>query len=296
MNGRRMNGRRLVSTLVATAILAVFPAGPAAAWEWPPWVDGLLFNAAERTEAGRRALEAGEVDAALGRFESAHRLAPDDPVAGYNAGTARLAAARSDAASLLEAAARSEAPAVAAKASYNLGNARFGANDFAGAVEAYRDALRSDPGYADAKHNLELALRKLQEQSGQQGQPQPQDQQQQDRQQQSDEKQESQSKDSENPENKDQKEESQSQPKPGDEKQDPDPKQEEPPEQGGEKPQDGAQPPPKESPLPQFKDLPEMTAEEAAAILQAVENLERDQRRKEALEAMKKSVKGKKDW
>ena len=39
-----------------------------------------------------------------------------------------------------------------------------------------------------------------------------------------------------------------------------------------------------------------MTAEEAAAILEAVENLEREQRREEALEAMRKSARGKKDW
>jgi tetratricopeptide (TPR) repeat protein len=52
---------------------------------------------------------------------------------------------------------------------YNLGNARFRAEDYAGAVEAYKQALRLNPGDADAKVNLELALRKLQE--NQQEQP-----------------------------------------------------------------------------------------------------------------------------
>ena len=39
-----------------------------------------------------------------------------------------------------------------------------------------------------------------------------------------------------------------------------------------------------------------MTAEEAAAILEAVENLEREARRQEALEAAAAQAKGKKDW
>jgi|GEM_PF-5195250 len=39
-----------------------------------------------------------------------------------------------------------------------------------------------------------------------------------------------------------------------------------------------------------------MSAQEAAAILEAVENLEREARRQEALEAARKQAKGKKDW
>ena len=40
-----------------------------------------------------------------------------------------------------------------------------------------------------------------------------------------------------------------------------------------------------------------MTAEEAAAILEAIENLEREQRREQALEAAAAARKsGKKDW
>jgi len=39
-----------------------------------------------------------------------------------------------------------------------------------------------------------------------------------------------------------------------------------------------------------------MTAEEAAAILEAIENLEREQRRQRALEAARESAGRKKDW
>jgi len=45
-------------------------------------------------------------------------------------------------------------------ASYNLGNACLAAKQFDPAIEAYRAALRLDPTDLDAKHNLELAMKK----------------------------------------------------------------------------------------------------------------------------------------
>jgi len=50
------------------------------------------------------------------------------------------------------------------KATYNLGNAVFQKGDFAGAADLYRNALRYDPASQDARHNLELSLRKLEQQ------------------------------------------------------------------------------------------------------------------------------------
>ena len=44
---------------------------------------------------------------------------------------------------------------------FNRGNAAFQARQYAQAVEAYKEVLRMNPGDADAKHNLELALRQL---------------------------------------------------------------------------------------------------------------------------------------
>jgi len=49
-------------------------------------------------------------------------------------------------------------------AAYNLGNAAFTQGDAAAAAEYYRQAIRIDPKQADARHNLELALRKLEAQ------------------------------------------------------------------------------------------------------------------------------------
>ncbi len=48
---------------------------------------------------------------------------------------------------------------------YNLGNALYQAGKYKESIEAYKNALRKTPGDMDAKHNLQLALRKLQDQN-----------------------------------------------------------------------------------------------------------------------------------
>lgn len=50
------------------------------------------------------------------------------------------------------------------KATYNLGNAVFQQGDFAAAADLFRSALRLDPANGDARYNLELSLRKLEQQ------------------------------------------------------------------------------------------------------------------------------------
>lgn len=62
---------------------------------------------------------------------------------------------------------------LAAKAWYNLGNAFFDAQNFSAAVEAYKETLRLTPEDIDAKHNLELALFR-EEQQNQEQEQQPQ--------------------------------------------------------------------------------------------------------------------------
>lgn len=48
---------------------------------------------------------------------------------------------------------------------YNTGNALFSMGNFRDSAGAFIEALRLDPGDMDAKHNLELALKKLQQQN-----------------------------------------------------------------------------------------------------------------------------------
>lgn len=268
----------------------------------PGWPLGLLYNPAERTREGAEALDAGAPAAASEALDAAMRLDPASEKARYNAGTAHLLASSEAAAPLLESATRSKDAALASRAYYNLGNSRLAGEDYKGAIEAYKDSLRRDPGSADAKFNLELALRRLQEQ--QQNQQKQQNQQNQDQQnqdqqdqqqqqkgqsqqdqqnQQQQEQQGDQKKDGQEQQEKQQQQQQQGQGEQKDEKE----QQQQPPQQGGQ----GQQ-----SPLPQFRDLPDMDAQQAAAILEAIENLERSQRRDDAKKALKANAGGKKDW
>lgn len=63
-------------------------------------------------------------------------------------------------------------PSLEMNARYNTGNCLFNDGNMEGAIEQYIEALKLNPADEDAKHNLELALRRLQEsqQSPQEGQ------------------------------------------------------------------------------------------------------------------------------
>ncbi len=280
----------LVPPVLATVLAFPFP------WqgETPEWIEPWLYNARERTQESRDAFAEGRFAEAVEAAERAHRLAPEDPRTQLNLGTTLLAADRTQEAlgPLTRAAGRLESEltdadeppsedrlGLTATAHYNLGNARLQGQDLPGAVEAFEQALRRDPDHLDAKYNLEVALERLRQQQQQQQQQQgPQGDQ-------------------------------------GDEPRDT------PPSEGGEEnPQEQPQPQPEGSPetgqepqpqatepegteprrgdprLPRFEDQPDMTAREAAAILEAVENLEREQRRLEAAERARHQARTEKDW
>jgi tetratricopeptide (TPR) repeat protein len=154
--------------------LGSLPAALSSLWRphLPAWAERWLYNPRERTAAAIAAVRRGDAKAAVPPADSARRIAPGVPLASYNAGTAHLAAGdRGGAAPLLEQAVKGAGPDLAVAASYNLGNARLAAGEFAGAVEAYKQALRASPGNGDAKWNLELALgeERRQRQSSQRG-------------------------------------------------------------------------------------------------------------------------------
>lgn len=252
--------------LRAVAWALALGAAGGASGERPEWPERWIFNPRERTEQAIAAAERGEVEATVEPLETALRLEQQSPVAKYNAGTARLAAGRSGALALLRAAAAPEAgPDLLTDAWYNLGNAKLKESDYPGAIEAFVAALRQRPEFADAKFNLELARRLLEEQQSEGGDSQDQEDEQQQEEQQEEQQQEQQPQAS-------------------------------PPEPEGDDRQDPGRQEERQSPLPQFRDLPDMTAEEAAAILEAVENMERERRRKEALEAARANPGGEKDW
>lgn len=285
--------RRLLLLLLATAsTVQAQPAGsgaadagtgsePAAA----TLLDKLGWNSRERTATGIDALRAGRPDAGRAALDTALRLRPEEPTTQFNAGTARLAQGDPSATSLLERAAQSAGPELAPAAWYNLGTARLASGDLQGAVAALVEALERRPEHAAAKHNLELALREIERQKQKREQEQQRQQQ----------------------EKQAQRERSDSEPSPQQDTQ-PDPGQNE-----SAAPQsptaDGTRPEPKPAPgsqpagtgqkpgaLPQFRDLPDMTADQAAAILRAVENLERQQRRDRAARAAAVATTVEIDW
>jgi tetratricopeptide (TPR) repeat protein len=248
----------------------------------PASVERWLYNPRERTARAIDSVRRGKPKEAVAPADTALRLAPLDPLARYNAGTAHLDAGdRRGAAAILEKASKEAGGALAPAAWYNLGNARLGAGDAAGAVEAYKQALRRAPNDPNAKFNLELALRQREQErlraksprEGNRG----------DR--------EGKSGSSEKPGTNDPAER-QNKSDASDPGQSPQ-KSQEPPQSPGEQPQRAG---PDGRPLPRFRDQPEMSAQEAAALLQSVENLERQQRRKQAAQRARQSAAKGKDW
>ena len=243
----------------------------------PAWAERWLWNARERTGHGITAYQAGRPKDSLRPFDTAARLVPAEPLAQYNAGAAHLAAAEARAAvRFLERAVEAAPAELAPAAHYNLGTARLGAGDAAGAVEALKQSLRLEPQSADAKFNLELALRALEE-----------------------ERQARTPREAPGGRREGERESGE-----GSGAQEPSPPQPEPrpaeasdPGQGSPQ-QDSAQEStnPGQRSLPQFREQADMSATQAAAILEAVENLERQQRRAEAARRTRRTPVTERDW
>lgn len=223
-------------------------------------IQGWMHNRRERTLAAVEALEQERFEDAVEAASTARRLDRGRPVGAFNEGTVRLLAG--DAAGAmepLEAAAQGDSE-LAAAAAYNLGNAHYETRQLDKAIEWYENSLRREPNQPAAKVNLELALRQRQQQQQR-------------------ERQEQQQTEQEN--------EEQRQPHSSEEQQ-----KEEPTSDRGE-PEDrqGDQ----ESPLPRFKPRPDMTAEEAASLLEAVEAMEREARAELQPES-RRAAPGNRDW
>jgi Ca-activated chloride channel family protein len=106
---------------------------------------------------------------ALEAYRRAEVEAPERPEPHYNAANAhnRLGQVEETLAETQQAL-KSEDVQLRAQAWYNLGNAYLDAQRWAEAIKAYREALRLVPDDLDAKHNLELALKQLEQQQSSQ--------------------------------------------------------------------------------------------------------------------------------
>jgi tetratricopeptide (TPR) repeat protein len=168
--------RRAPRRLLATALVVVLGG-------WQP------FRTADPdVEAGNQAYAEGRYAEALAAYDrAARRGGVDADGLAYDRGTAELkqSEAAHDAAEKqrliqralddLKQAGHARDPRIRGSAHYNRGNLLMGQDKLDDAIEAYKQALREQPGLDDARRNLELALRKRQkqprqrQQQGQQG-------------------------------------------------------------------------------------------------------------------------------
>ncbi len=153
----------MISVIAAVATLA----------SWP------LFrpsNSERLTERGRSAFREGRFADAAASFDAAAAIRPEQ-TARFNQGTAKLASGEAAGARILDEIARSAEP-VGRDALFNLGNAALGARQWDEAIGRYSEVLRRSPRDADAKRNLEIALRRReaeqQQERGERGDPRPQ--------------------------------------------------------------------------------------------------------------------------
>ena len=143
-------------------------AAPARSWG-SGLVDEVLLRPTRLTSEGRKQYAGGNHPQALSRFERASGLRPKDARGRFNVADGLYKNGKFDeAATLFRSLGEDAASPLAGPARYNLGNALYQKQDYRGAIRSYRDALRQSPGDLDARRNLEMALRALQEQQEQQ--------------------------------------------------------------------------------------------------------------------------------
>lgn len=174
----------------------------------PFFLVGWIGGWSQAIKRGNAHYKAEAYDAALEAYQSAAEDRPEDAISRYNLGTALYQKKQFEKASdEFRRSLDTVDPVPQAQGYYNLGNAQVQLNDIEGAIRSYKSALRLNPVDLDAKHNLELALEKLEQQSQQNRSEsgdedkdrQEQDQQQQNQDQQDRDEQEPDQRDQENP-------------------------------------------------------------------------------------------------
>ncbi len=129
----------------------------------PSWALGPLEKNHPRVEAGAEHYRKEEYLPALEEFDAAAAERPQDPRVQYDRGLALHKLGRQDEAraALRRAAELDRDGSLAARIHYNLGSVEAAAGDQAQAVKELRAALRLDPTDEQARHNLEVLLRRL---------------------------------------------------------------------------------------------------------------------------------------
>ncbi|MGZ3442281.1 MAG: VWA domain-containing protein, partial [Polyangia bacterium] len=140
----------------------------------------LLKRKDPNIEEGNRLLQAGKADDALKAYDRAVEALPEEPIAHFDRGVALYQLGKfPEAQKEFQRASEGHDPSVKADAYYNMGNSLLKQERFKDALDAYKHTLGLRPDDRRAKWNLELALRKMQEQKQKQQQQQQQSQNQQ---------------------------------------------------------------------------------------------------------------------
>lgn len=132
------------------------------------FLSGWVGSWSQAIKRGNAHYAAEAYDAALEAYQSAAKNRPDDAISRYNLGTALYQKEQFEkAADEFRRSLDAVDPIHQAQGYYNLGNAQVQLDDIEGAIRSYKSALRLNPSDLDAKHNLELALERLERKSQQ---------------------------------------------------------------------------------------------------------------------------------
>lgn len=138
--------------------------------------DEILARPSRETNKGLKAYESGNAADALIAFEKARAARPDSPTTRFNEAVAQAKSGKTPEAIEAFTALTREKNDLGFESDYNLGNAFLESQQLPAAVAAYRDALRLKPDDPRARRNLEIALRKLEQQKKDQEKDQKEDQ------------------------------------------------------------------------------------------------------------------------
>ena len=134
----------------------------------PLFLIGWIGGWSQAIKRGNAHYQTEAYDAALEAYQSAAADRPEDTISRYNLGTALYQKKQFEKAADEFRRSLDAADSVhRAQGYYNLGNAQVQLNDIEGAIRSYKSALRLNPADPDAKHNLELALERLEQKSEQ---------------------------------------------------------------------------------------------------------------------------------
>lgn len=132
-------------------------------------------------DMARKAYKANDFDKALGFYEKAQGGAPDGVDLSDEMGQSAYKAKRYDLAEKIYQQGQGNKRSSKSQANnfHNLGNSRMRQENYQGAVEAYKDALRRNPKDEKTRYNLSEAMRKIKQKEKEDQQSQNQNQQQQ---------------------------------------------------------------------------------------------------------------------